>query len=123
MLYPQLTSENDLFFYYLHNLDDEGFKLIQKSQRLTVTYNEYPSVLIRMFNNCIKEPHGHLAVFFMQRDGSARLDFIQNMEYKFVELMSLNYIAAADDLARSQQQHCRVGTTLMPPPSSFAESS
>ena len=50
----------------------------------------------------VQEPHGHLAVFFMQRDGSARLDFIQNMEYKFVELMSLTYIAAADDLAREQ---------------------
>jgi len=98
----ELTSENDLFFYYLHNLDEEGFHLLQKTQRLTVTYTEYPNVLIRMFNNCIKEPHGHLAVFFMQRDGSARLDFIQNMEYKFVELMSLNFIAAADDLARQQ---------------------
>ena len=43
-----------------------------------------------------------VSVFFMQRDGAARLDFIQNMEYKFVELMSLNFLAASDDLARQQ---------------------
>lgn len=98
----ECTSESDLFFYYIHNLDEEGFRLLQKTQRLTVDFAEYPSVLIRMFNACIKEPHGHLAVFFMQRDGAARLDFIQNMEYKFVELMSLNFLAASDDLARQQ---------------------
>ena len=30
----------------------------------------------------------HLAVFVIEREGLARLDFIQNMEYKFVELLS-----------------------------------
>ena len=41
-----------------------------------------------VLNNCIKEPHSHLAVFVIEREGLARLDFIQNMEYKFVELLS-----------------------------------
>ena len=31
-------------------------------------------------------PRRHLAVCIMRRDGSCRLDFIQNMEYKFVEV-------------------------------------
>lgn len=31
----------------------------------------------------------HLAVFVIEREGLARLDFIQNMEYKFVELLSV----------------------------------
>ena len=47
-----------------------------------------------MLNSCIKEPHSHLAVFVMQHNAeerAARLDFIQNMEYKFVELMSCQY--------------------------------
>ena len=30
-----------------------------------------------MLNNCIKEPHSHLAVFVIEREGLARLDFIQ----------------------------------------------
>lgn len=33
-------------------------------------------------------PCSHLAVFVIEREGLARLDFIQNMEYKFVELLS-----------------------------------
>ena len=42
-----------------------------------VDFPEYPNVLIRMLNNCIKEPHSHLAVFVIEREGLARLDFIQ----------------------------------------------
>jgi hypothetical protein len=36
----------------------------------------------------------------MNRDGQARLDFIQNMEYKFVELLSVAFLRSPDDLIR-----------------------
>ena len=38
----------------------------------------------------------------MKRDGSARLDFIQNMEYKFVELLSIDLKASGEDVVREQ---------------------
>ena len=50
---------------------------MQEHQKLMVDFPEYPNVLIRMLNNCIKEPHSHLAVFVIEREGLARLDFIQ----------------------------------------------
>merc|ERR1719401_2303936 len=53
-------------------------------------------------SNCIKEPHTYLAVFAMHRDGRARLDFIQNMEYKFVELLSCDFIASPEEVVRQQ---------------------
>ena len=53
-----------------------------------------------MLNTCIKEPHQHLAVFVMQRGGRAHLDFIQNMEYKFVELLSTAFVASDDETVR-----------------------
>lgn len=36
----------------------------------------------------------------MQRDGSARLDFIENMEYKFLEMLTVDFIAAPEDIIR-----------------------
>ena len=42
-----------------------------------VEFGDYPAVLLRMLNQCIKEPHIHLAVYVMQPTGEARLDFIQ----------------------------------------------
>jgi hypothetical protein len=73
----ELSSETNLFFYYYHELDEAGFRHLQEGQKLMVDFSEYAAVLLRMLNHCIKEPHSHLAVFVMQRDGSARLDFIQ----------------------------------------------
>lgn len=83
----ELTSENDLFFHYTHTLDGPGFRQVQEAQKLMVEFGEYAQVLIRMLDTCIREPHSHLAVFVMQRGGRGHLDFIQNMEYKFVELV------------------------------------
>lgn len=98
----ELSSESNLFFHYTHDLDDSSFRALQEGQKLMVDFAEYPSVIVRNLNHCIREPHSHLAVFVMMRDGSARLDFIQNMEYKFVELLSLNFLSSPEDVVRQQ---------------------
>lgn len=72
----ELTSENDLFFHYTHTVDFDSFRAMQENQKLMVDFREYPNILIKMANSCIKEPHSFLAVFVMSRDGSAKLDFI-----------------------------------------------
>ena len=43
-----------------------------------------------------------IAVFIMQKEGTARLDFIQNIEYKFIELLSLDFVNSPDDTVRKQ---------------------
>ena len=36
----------------------------------------------------------------MQKDGKGRLDFIQNMEYKFIELLSCDVVASGEEIVR-----------------------
>jgi hypothetical protein len=98
----ELTSENDLFFHYIHAVDENSFRLMQESQKLMIEFSEYPTILIRMLNSCIKEPHSFLAVFIMSRDGQARLEFIQNIEYKFIELLSCEFVASSEEMIRQQ---------------------
>jgi hypothetical protein len=98
----ELTSENDLFFHYTHSVDEHCFRSMQERQKLMIDFPDYVSVIVKMLNNCIKEPHSYLAVFVMQRDGHARLDFIQNMDYKFVELLSCDFIASTEEAVRQQ---------------------
>lgn len=98
----ELTSENDLFYHYLHTTDEAGFRAMQDSQKLMIEFAEYPTILVRMLNSCIKEPHSFLAVFIMRRDGQARLDFIQNIEYKFIELLSCDFVASTEEMVRQQ---------------------
>mmetsp|Transcript_31656 Transcript_31656/g.53439 ORF Transcript_31656/g.53439 Transcript_31656/m.53439 type:complete len:227 (+) Transcript_31656:205-885(+) len=97
----EVSSENDLFFHYQHAMDEIQFRSVSESQKLMVDFHEYANLLMRMLNNCIKEPHSHLAIFMMLADGKARLDFIQNMEYKFVELLSLEFGRSPEDIVRS----------------------
>lgn len=98
----ELTSENDLFFHYTHSVNEGDFRRMQDAQKLMIDFVDYQSVLVKMLNSCIKEPHSFLAVFVMQRDGHARLDFIQNMEYKFVELLSCDFVASPEEVVRQQ---------------------
>jgi len=82
----ELSSEADLFFHYMHVIDPTGYASMQSSQKLMVEFSDYHNVLTRMLNACIREPHIHLAIFSMTvGTAEGRLDFIQNMEYKFVE--------------------------------------
>ncbi|PHJ25968.1 alpha--mannosyl-glycoprotein beta-2-n [Cystoisospora suis] len=96
----EVTSENDLFLNYTHALNEELFRQMQESQKLMIEFGDYPNVLVKMLNSCIKEPHSFLAVFIMRMNGRARLDFIQSMEYKFIELLSLDFLQSTEEFTR-----------------------
>ena len=98
----ELTSESNLFFHYAHELDATKYASLQEQQRLMVEFTEYPAVIVRNLNHCIKEPHAYLAVYVMTADGGGRLDFVQNMEYKFIELLSLQFTASPENVVRDQ---------------------
>jgi hypothetical protein len=98
----ELSSESDLFFHYVHFVDEVGYRVVQEQQKLMVEFDDYAKVLTRMLNACIKEPNTHLAIMVMQYDdeGVARLDFIKNMEYKFVELLTCQFRRSEEELVR-----------------------
>ena len=98
----ELSCENDLFFHFTSDIDEEAFKVMQENQKLTVNFNEYSNLTKRLLNNCINEPKSYSAVFIMQKEGTARLDFIQNIEYKFIELLSIDFVNSPDDTVRKQ---------------------
>ena len=98
----ELSCENDLFFHFTSDIDEETFKIMQENQKLTVNFTEYSNLVKRLFNNCINEPQSYIAVFIMQKEGTARLDFIQNIEYKFIELLSIDFVNSPDDTIRKQ---------------------
>jgi len=96
----EFTSEADLFFNYASMINEEYFLKIKDEQKLNVEFSGFLNLLLKLINNCQKEPQNFFSVFFMQRDGQARLEFIQNMEFKFLELLSLDFLAAPEELIR-----------------------
>ena len=98
----ELSCENDLFFHFTSDIDEEAYKIMQENQKLTVNFNEFYNLVKRLFNNCINEPQSYISVFIMQKEGTGRLDFIQNIEYKFIELLSIDFVNSPDDTVRKQ---------------------
>lgn len=93
----ELSSEADLFFHYVHSIDDQMFARLQDRQKLMVDFGDYAQeVLIRMIRRCINEPQTTLGVFTMYSASEARLDFLQNLEYKFVELFTVSFDRSDD---------------------------
>jgi hypothetical protein len=68
---------------------------------LLVNFTEYANVFQKMVNSCIKEPHSFLAVFVMNRDGTAKLDFIQRNDFKFIELLTADFMASNEEVVRA----------------------
>jgi hypothetical protein len=96
----ELTSESDLFFHYTHSCDRNVFTQMKKSQDLMVDYNNYPKILAKMLMSCIKDPEAFLCIFVIGRDGNAQMTFVQNMEYKFVELLTLEFTESPEHIIR-----------------------
>jgi hypothetical protein len=61
-----------------------------------IEFQGYIPIVVQMLNACIKDPHRCMAVMYIDEDKKGRLDFIQNMEYKFVELLSLEFSPATE---------------------------
>ncbi|SBT82328.1 conserved Plasmodium protein, unknown function [Plasmodium ovale] len=96
----ELTCESDLFFHFTQTVDQRTFENMQNKQKLMIDFSEYLQVLIKMFNSCIREPKSYLAVFTLKLNGKAQLDFIKNMEYKFIELLTCEFIQSSEDAIR-----------------------
>ncbi|KAG2387982.1 hypothetical protein C9374_000832 [Naegleria lovaniensis] len=96
----ELTSEADLFFHFTHSMGRRDFLALQQSQKLMVDFPNYPKMLSKMLNACIKEPESFLCILIMERDGKGHLNFVQNMEYKFVELLSLEIQESPEHIIR-----------------------
>jgi len=100
MIKLEMTSESDLFFNYNCCIDDNVFAKMRDEQKLNIELNGVANLLVKIFNNCQKDPNTYFAVLFISGEGPARLDFIQNLEYKFLELLTLDFYAATEDVVR-----------------------
>jgi len=65
-----------------------------------IDFAEYANVLCRVLNQAIKDPHTYLAVFVMHREGHARLDIIENVAFRFIELISCDFSRSEEDVTR-----------------------
>ncbi|CAG9463773.1 unnamed protein product [Pedinophyceae sp. YPF-701] len=96
----ELSSEANLWFLYVHELDQGSFHDLQDQQKLMLDFNDYPQLLLRMLNSCIRDPAHFVGLLVMQPGMRARLDFMENLDYKWIEHLSAPLEVASEAAIR-----------------------
>lgn len=96
----ELTTDADLFFNYSHFLNIDNFRTTQQDHKLLVNLIDYPDMVKRLLTNCANKPQEFICIFTMRRNGMARLDFIQNLKCKFLELLTCDFVISKQDEIR-----------------------
>ncbi|KAM3144883.1 hypothetical protein pb186bvf_002899 [Paramecium bursaria] len=96
----ELSSENDLFFYYFHTVDRENFQNVKNQQQLSVEFQNYPDVCIKTFKRCQNEQQQFAPVLTLMSNSRGKVQILQTLEYKELELISFDMIAGDDEIIR-----------------------
>jgi len=98
----ELSSEADLFFHYMHVIDEPSFKVVAEEQKLIVSgLSDYLRVLTAMLAATIREPHVHLAVFTMTVGTSdGRIDFVENKGFRYSNLLSVSFERSPEEVTQ-----------------------
>ncbi|ORC85537.1 uncharacterized protein TM35_000341490 [Trypanosoma theileri] len=98
----ELTSESDLFFHYTCVINHAGFLRLREHQSLVCDFPDFLMTLLKMFNRCIREPQRFIMVLLLDENGTANMEFIENLEYKLVGVLTLPFRASPPEVVREQ---------------------
>ena len=98
----ELACDKDIYFYYTSDVNLELFEEIKQNQKLTCNFNEFPDLLIKFLDFCIKDTKNYLAVFLKKENGECKMELFENLEHKFGDLISLGFKPASDELIKQQ---------------------
>ena len=96
----ELSWENDLLFHYTNIVDEMTFLDMKKKQNLNIDFPQYCDLVMKICDNCIKDPKTYIGELTIQKDGISKLLFIKGSEFKFLELLSLEFKNSPDELIK-----------------------
>lgn len=98
----EIASDKDLYFYYSTKINQSCFDQIQRQQKLICDFVKLYDLLIKYLDLCIEQNKKFMAVLNIQEDKMAKLEIMENLEYKFAELIYLNFSPASRDFINKQ---------------------
>lgn len=85
----ELSSEDDVFFFYTGTITEGDFGSVKQQQSLTLEFTGYSELLVKIINDCIDKPQLFCASLILRQVGTARLYFQHNVGYKMQECLSV----------------------------------
>lgn len=76
---------------YLSDIDEKRFDKIKKAQQLNFNFGSLLQMLTKQINLCQKEMNNFSCVLIINKITNHRLDILENLEYKRIILLSLDF--------------------------------
>jgi hypothetical protein len=86
---------------FVCRLDDKGFDRIRKIQHLNFPFTSLVPMLIKQVQLCLKNVNQYSAVLTLNKISAHRLDLLENIEYKRIELLSLEFEELEEEAIKS----------------------
>jgi hypothetical protein len=95
----ELSWESDLLFHYNSIIDEYTFADMKKKQNLNINFQEFCKLIEKICENCIKMPDTYIGTFtFNKDDGNGKLQFVKQSDFKFLELLLLDFKKSSDEI-------------------------
>ena len=98
----EIASDSDLYFYYKTEINSSLFDKIKEEQKLTCDFMNFSDLLIKYFDLCLNNTKSYLAVLSIKTDKNAKMELMENLDYKFVELINLDFSPASQEVISKQ---------------------
>ena len=99
----EVTYDKDLFFYYISEIDINIFNKLKESQKLLKRFRDFPELIGNYLDLCINESEKYLGVFNILKDKNAKMEIFENLDYKFADILTLNFNKCTDELEIRKQ--------------------
>ncbi|KAL4488534.1 hypothetical protein ABPG72_013102 [Tetrahymena utriculariae] len=96
----EVTTDNDLFFYFFHTIDAESYEVLKETQQLDGTFQQYYTSTQQFLEKCKTDPLKYACILNIRPDTTAYLQVIQTLNYKDLEILRYEMLAGDDDIVR-----------------------
>uniref|UniRef100_A0A7S3FUW2 Spindle assembly abnormal protein 6 N-terminal domain-containing protein n=1 Tax=Strombidium rassoulzadegani TaxID=1082188 RepID=A0A7S3FUW2_9SPIT len=86
----ELTSEDDIFFHYVSDINEEGFKNLQAEQQLSIEFTDFLRIIKQMMDNVQNRVY-RIELILDNINETADLQFQQDSEFRVDTLLTLQF--------------------------------
>lgn len=95
-----LISNSDLFFNYKLEINEENLSQILENNEINMHLDEFGNAILKMLSNLKNNLENYFIVFIMLKDGTGKLEIYQNLEYKYISLLNLDFYCSNEESIR-----------------------
>ena len=94
----EVFYNKDLFFYFKAEINIEIFNELKQTQQLFKNFGDFPNIIMKYLYLVLNESDKYFGVFNIYKNQNVKMEIIQNLNYKFAEILMVNFVRINNDL-------------------------